>query len=76
MVISPDYVRMMAAYNTEMNRRLYDAAADHYGADRTGDDLFAAAKDVYFDYDSDAIRLDQQASLVRQRAAHKALAAG
>lgn len=26
-MISPDWCRMMAAYNTEMNRRLYDAAA-------------------------------------------------
>lgn len=26
-MISPDHVRAMAAYNTEMNRRIYDAAA-------------------------------------------------
>jgi uncharacterized damage-inducible protein DinB len=26
-MITPDYVRTMAAYNAEMNRRLYDAAA-------------------------------------------------
>jgi uncharacterized damage-inducible protein DinB len=37
-MITPDYVRLMAAYNTEMNRRLYAAAAvltdDERRADR------------------------------------------
>ena len=37
MVISPDWVRMMAAYNTEMNRRLYDAAATLSDAERKQD---------------------------------------
>ena len=27
-MISPDYVRLMTAYNAEMNRRLYAAAAN------------------------------------------------
>jgi uncharacterized damage-inducible protein DinB len=37
MTVSPDYVRMMAAYNTEMNRRLYDAAAKLGDAERKAD---------------------------------------
>ena len=34
MTIAPDYVRMMAAYNAEMNRRLYAAAARLSEAER------------------------------------------
>ena len=33
-MITPDYVRTMAAYNAEMNRRLYDAAARLSDAER------------------------------------------
>jgi uncharacterized damage-inducible protein DinB len=33
-MITPDYVRMMAAYNAEMNRRLYEAAANLTDDDR------------------------------------------
>ncbi len=33
-MITPDYVRMMAAYNAEMNRRLYGAAANLTDAER------------------------------------------
>ena len=36
-MITPDYVRMMAAYNTEMNRRLYGAAANLTDAERKAD---------------------------------------
>jgi uncharacterized damage-inducible protein DinB len=36
-MITPDYVRMMAAYNTEMNRRLYRAAANLTDAERKAD---------------------------------------
>jgi uncharacterized damage-inducible protein DinB len=36
-MITPDYVRMMAAYNTEMNRRLYAAAANLTDAERKAD---------------------------------------
>jgi len=36
-MITPDYVRMMAAYNAEMNRRLYDAAANLTDAERKAD---------------------------------------
>jgi uncharacterized damage-inducible protein DinB len=36
-VITPDWVRMMAAYNAEMNRRLYAAAARLPEAERTRD---------------------------------------
>ena len=33
-MITPDYVRTMAAYNAEMNRRLYDAAGRLSDAER------------------------------------------
>lgn len=36
-MITPDYVRMMAAYNSEMNRRLYAAAAILSDAERRAD---------------------------------------
>jgi len=36
-MITPDYVRLMAAYNTEMNRRLYAAAANLTDAERKAD---------------------------------------
>ena len=36
-MITPAYVRMMAAYNTEMNRRLYAAAANLSDAQRKRD---------------------------------------
>jgi uncharacterized damage-inducible protein DinB len=36
-MITPDYVRMMATYNTAMNRRLYDAAANLTDDDRRTD---------------------------------------
>ena len=36
-MITPDYVRLMAAYNAEMNRRLYDAAARLTDAERRAD---------------------------------------
>jgi uncharacterized damage-inducible protein DinB len=36
-MITPGYVRTMAAYNAEMNRRLYDAAARLSDAQRTED---------------------------------------
>jgi uncharacterized damage-inducible protein DinB len=36
-MITPDYVRLMAAYNTEMNRRLYAAAAALTDAERRAD---------------------------------------
>lgn len=36
-MITPDYVRMMAAYNSEMNRRLYAAAANLSDAERRAD---------------------------------------
>jgi uncharacterized damage-inducible protein DinB len=36
-MITPDYVRTVAAYNTEMNRRLYAAAANLTDAQRTAD---------------------------------------
>jgi uncharacterized damage-inducible protein DinB len=36
-MITPDYVRMMAAYNTEMNRRLFGAAANLTDAERKAD---------------------------------------
>jgi uncharacterized damage-inducible protein DinB len=36
-MISPDWCRMMAAYNAEMNRRLYDAAATLEDAARRQD---------------------------------------
>jgi uncharacterized damage-inducible protein DinB len=36
-MITPDFVRMMAAYNTEMNRRLYGAAANLTDAERKAD---------------------------------------
>jgi len=36
-MITPDYVRMMAAYNAEMNRRLYRAAANLTDAERKAD---------------------------------------
>ena len=36
-MITPDYVRMMASYNAEMNRRLYDAAANLTDAERKAD---------------------------------------
>ena len=36
-MITPDYVRMMAAYNAEMNRRLYGAAANLTDAERKAD---------------------------------------
>lgn len=36
-MITPSYVRTMAAYNTEMNRRLYAAAARIPDADRRAD---------------------------------------
>lgn len=36
-MITPDYVRMMAAYNAEMNRRLYAAAARLGDAERKAD---------------------------------------
>jgi uncharacterized damage-inducible protein DinB len=37
MMITPDFVRTMAAYNAEMNRRLYDAAARLPDAERRRD---------------------------------------
>lgn len=36
-MITPGYVRMMAAYNAEMNRRLYDAAANLTDEQRRAD---------------------------------------
>jgi len=36
-MITPDYVRLMAAYNAEMNRRLYGAAANLTDAERKAD---------------------------------------
>jgi uncharacterized damage-inducible protein DinB len=36
-MVTPAYVRTMAAYNAEMNRRLYDAAARILDQDRRGD---------------------------------------
>jgi uncharacterized damage-inducible protein DinB len=36
-MITPDYVRMMATYNAEMNRRLYAAAANLTDDDRRAD---------------------------------------
>ena len=36
-MITPSYVRTMAAYNTEMNRRLYDAAGRLSDAERRAD---------------------------------------
>jgi uncharacterized damage-inducible protein DinB len=36
-MITPDYVRAMAAYNAEMNRRLYDAASRLPDAERRRD---------------------------------------
>ena len=36
-MITPSYVRTMAAYNTDMNRRLYDAAARLSDAERRAD---------------------------------------
>jgi uncharacterized damage-inducible protein DinB len=36
-MITPDYVRLMAAYNAEMNRRLYAAAANLTDDDRRAD---------------------------------------
>jgi uncharacterized damage-inducible protein DinB len=36
-MISPDYVRLMTAYNAEMNRRLYAAAANLTDAERKAD---------------------------------------
>jgi uncharacterized damage-inducible protein DinB len=36
-MITPDYVRMMAAYNSEMNRRLYAAAAHLGDGERRAD---------------------------------------
>jgi hypothetical protein len=36
-MISPDWCRMMAAYNSEMNRRLYDAAGQLPDAARRED---------------------------------------
>ena len=36
-MIAPDWVRLMAAYNAEMNRRLYAAAARLPAAERTRD---------------------------------------
>ena len=36
-MITPDYVRLMAAYNAEMNRRLYGAAANLADAERKAD---------------------------------------
>ena len=36
-MITPDFVRMMAAYNAEMNRRLYGAAANLTDAERKAD---------------------------------------
>src|SRR5580704_10846763 len=36
-MITPDYVRMMAAYNTEMNHRLFVAAANLTDDDRRAD---------------------------------------
>jgi uncharacterized damage-inducible protein DinB len=36
-VITPGYVRTMAAYNAEMNRRLYEAAAQLTDAERKAD---------------------------------------
>jgi uncharacterized damage-inducible protein DinB len=36
-MITPDYVRLMAAYNSEMNRRLYAAAANLTDAERRVD---------------------------------------
>src|ERR1041385_6177375 len=36
-MITPAYVRTMAAYNAEMNRRLYDAAGRLFDAERRGD---------------------------------------
>ena len=36
-MITPDYVRLMAAYNAEMNRRLYCAAANLTDAERKAD---------------------------------------
>jgi len=36
-MITPDYVRMMAAYNAEMNRRLYGAAANLTDDERKAD---------------------------------------
>ena len=37
MKIGPEYVQMMARYNAEMNRRLYDAAARLNDAERRGE---------------------------------------
>lgn len=36
-MITPDYVRLMAAYNTEMNRRLYAATANLTDGERRAD---------------------------------------
>src|SRR3954469_7307811 len=36
-MITPAYVRLMAQYNAEMNRRLYDAAAQLTDAERKAD---------------------------------------